>query len=73
MQIDTNPSVLRHWITNTEIRTVINHPEIRIEVIADILDTDHVEAFHAMMLRPSLVAELALNRFITPEYAPQRR
>lgn len=38
-----------------------------------VLDTDHVEAFHAMMLRPSRGAELALNRFITPEYAPQRR
>lgn len=47
--------------------------EPHIEVIADILDTDHTEAFHAMMLRPSLVAALGLDRFITPDCAPQRR
>lgn len=52
-------------------RAADNEPHI--EVIADALDTDHVEAFHAMMLRPSTVAQLALDRFITPEYAPQRR
>jgi hypothetical protein len=44
-----------------------------IEVIADLVDADVMEVFHAMMLRPSLVASLGLDILIDPDYAPQRR
>jgi hypothetical protein len=43
-----------------------------IEVIADLIDADTSEVFHAMMLRPSLIASLGLDSLIDPEYAPQR-
>ena len=44
-----------------------------IEVIADLVAAGVMEVFHAMMLRPSLVASLGLDILIDPEYAPQRR
>jgi hypothetical protein len=43
-----------------------------IEVIADLANTAAMHVFHAMMLRPSLVASLGLDRLIEPKYAPQR-
>lgn len=43
-----------------------------IEVIADFAGYPEVEVFHAMMLRPSVVAALGLNELIDPDYAPQR-
>lgn len=43
-----------------------------IEVIADLADAAVAEAFHAMMLRPSLVASLGLDGFLDPDYGPQR-
>ena len=44
----------------------------RIEVIADLADAAVAEVFHAMMLRPSLVASLGLDELIEPDYGPQR-
>lgn len=43
-----------------------------IEVIGDLIDADVMEVFHAMMLRPSLVASLGLDNLIDPDYGPQR-
>lgn len=43
-----------------------------IEVIADLAETAVAEVFHAMMLRPGLVASLGLDEFIDPDYGPQR-
>jgi hypothetical protein len=43
-----------------------------IEVIADLADAAVAEVFHAMMLRPSLVASLGLDELIEPDYGPQR-
>lgn len=51
-------------------RAAANEPHI--EVVADHVDPAVVVVFHAMMLRPSQVRELGLERFITPEYGPQR-
>lgn len=44
-----------------------------IEVIADLLDPEVAVVFHAMMLRPALVANLELDQLITPIYSRQRR
>ncbi|MBE7194127.1 MAG: hypothetical protein INR66_16790 [Gordonia polyisoprenivorans] len=44
-----------------------------IEVIADLRDPDVAIVFHAMMLRPALVANLELDHLITPTYSSQRR
>ncbi|ORA76024.1 hypothetical protein BST25_03350 [Mycobacterium heidelbergense] len=49
---------------------VVNEPWI--EVIADFRNPEVADVFHAMMLRPSVVASYELNEFIGPEYAPQR-
>jgi hypothetical protein len=46
--------------------------EPHIEVIADLVDPDEVDVFHAMMLRRALVKSLGLDLFITPEYGRQR-
>ena len=43
-----------------------------IEVIADLADATVAEVFHAMMLRPNLVASLGLDALIDPDYGPQR-
>jgi hypothetical protein len=43
-----------------------------IEVIADLLDPEVAEVFHAMMLRPGLVARLGLDALVDPDYGPQR-
>jgi hypothetical protein len=97
MRIEIKPSALDHQITDPEIRTLVNHPALRIsltpripsavpvlfigppainepwiEVIADFRRRTVAEVFHAMMLRPTLVASLGLDDLITPEYAQQR-
>jgi hypothetical protein len=43
-----------------------------LEVIADLIDPSFVEVFHAMMLRPNLVARLGLDSLVDPDYGPQR-
>ncbi|MDL9939040.1 hypothetical protein QSJ18_20050 [Gordonia sp. ABSL1-1] len=43
-----------------------------IEVIADLVDTDVAVVFHAMMLRPKLIASLGIAHLIEPNYGPQR-
>ncbi len=43
-----------------------------IEVIADLVDPQVAEVFHAMMLRPGLVARLGLDALVDPDYGPQR-
>lgn len=43
-----------------------------IEVIADLVVLGHATVFHAMMLRPELIASLELDQFVNPEYAAQR-
>jgi hypothetical protein len=43
-----------------------------IEVIADHVDPTTAIVFHAMMLRPTLVASLGISHLIDPEYGPQR-
>ncbi|AKK27334.1 hypothetical protein [Mycobacterium sp. EPa45] len=48
-----------------------NQPHI--EVIADRIAPEHLVAFHAMMLRRKLVAQLRLDAYLTPDFAPQRR
>ncbi|AER47743.1 hypothetical protein DORI_94 [Mycobacterium phage Dori] len=52
-------------------RPADNEPHL--EVIADLIDPTVATVFHAMMLRPVVVAEHNLERYITPDYAPQRR
>jgi hypothetical protein len=44
----------------------------RIEVIADLIDPSVAEVFHAMMLRPGLIARLGLDSLVDPDYGPQR-
>jgi hypothetical protein len=43
-----------------------------IEVIADVIDPSVAEVFHAMMLRPDLIARLGLDSLVDPDYGPQR-
>lgn len=43
-----------------------------IEVIADNVTPTELIIFHAMMLRPTLIASLQLDSMIVPEYGPQR-
>lgn len=43
-----------------------------IEVIADLIDPTVAIAFHAMMLRPSVVAALGIAHLINPEFGRQR-
>lgn len=43
-----------------------------IEVIADLIDPSIAEVFHAMILRPSLLARLGLDSLAKPDYGPQR-
>lgn len=43
-----------------------------IEVIADLIDPNVAEVFHAMMLRSSLITSLGLDALVDPEYGPQR-
>jgi len=43
-----------------------------IEVIADRIDPSVAEVFHAMMLRPGLIARLGLDPLVDPDYGPQR-
>jgi hypothetical protein len=50
--------------------TADNQPWI--EVIADLIDPNVVEVFHAMMLRPNLLAHLGLDSLADPDYGPQR-
>lgn len=49
---------------------VVNQPWI--EVIADHADAAVADAFHAMMLRRSLVRLVGIDDLIDPEYGPQR-
>jgi hypothetical protein len=102
VRIDILPTATWHSITHTEIRTIINHYELRIhieprnpkpdveaddylhigraadnqphiEIIADFIDPTVAVVFHAMMLRPTTVAELSLESYgFHPDYAPQR-
>ena len=44
-----------------------------IEVIADLNNPAVAVVFHAMMLRPTVVANLDLDKLIDPTYANQRR
>ncbi|MFE3618380.1 hypothetical protein [Streptomyces anulatus] len=46
--------------------------EPHIEVIADVAPPIPV-VFHAMMLRPSLVAQIGIGHLFEPNYAHQRR
>lgn len=48
-----------------------NEPDL--EVIADMVDPAVAVVFHAMRLRPALVAALGLTDYIEPNYGPQRR
>lgn len=50
--------------------TADNQPWI--EVIADLIDPGVAEVFHAMMLRPGLIARLGLDSLVDPDYGPQR-
>ena len=43
-----------------------------IEVIADLIDPSVAEVFHAMMLRPGVIAHLGLDSLVDPHYGPQR-
>jgi hypothetical protein len=43
-----------------------------IEVIADLIDTNFAEVFHAMMLRSGLITRLGLDSLVDPDYGPQR-
>lgn len=43
-----------------------------IEVIADLINPDVAEVFHAMILRPNLLARLGLDGLTDPDYGPQR-
>lgn len=52
-------------------RPASNEPHL--EVIADLIDPTVVTVFHAMMLRPVVVAEHNLEAYLTPDYAAQRR
>ena len=52
-------------------RAGANEPHI--EVIADVRDPDHTVVFHAMFLRRELVRRLALDRWISPDFAAQRK
>lgn len=52
-------------------RPADNEPHI--EVIADLYIPTNPIVFHAMMLRPELVAANVLDILFTPEYAKQRR
>ncbi|SON61472.1 hypothetical protein MSIMFI_02983 [Mycobacterium simulans] len=48
----------------------INQPWI--EVIADLSNPVLAEAFHAMMLRRSLIESLGVDGLVDPDYGPQR-
>ncbi|KAB7761193.1 hypothetical protein [Mycolicibacterium mucogenicum] len=52
-------------------RAAANEPHI--EVIADHIDPEVAQVFHAMMLKRNSVRELGLRRFIKPDFARQRR
>ncbi|MHC9292040.1 hypothetical protein ACRCUN_06205 [Mycobacterium sp. LTG2003] len=52
-------------------RPADNEPHL--EVIADLIDPAVATVFHAMMLRPVVVAEYNLEVYLTPDFAPQRR
>ena len=43
-----------------------------IEVIADLIDPNVAEVFHAMMLRSGLMTRLGLDALADPDYGPQR-
>ncbi|MGH3644393.1 MAG: hypothetical protein ACRDUX_35870 [Mycobacterium sp.] len=43
-----------------------------IEVIADLIDPNVAEVFHALMLRSGLITRLGLDSLVDPEYGPQR-
>ena len=43
-----------------------------IEVIADLIDPDVAEVFHAMMLRSGLITSLGIDTLVDPDYGPQR-
>ncbi len=43
-----------------------------LEVIADLIDPNVAEVFHAMMLRSGLIARLGLDSLMDPDYGPQR-
>ena len=43
-----------------------------LEVIADLIDPNVAEVFHAMMLRSGLIARLGLDSLVDPDYGPQR-
>ncbi|UUO03612.1 hypothetical protein M4D79_11970 [Mycolicibacterium novocastrense] len=43
-----------------------------IEVIADLIDPDIAEVFHAMVLRSGLTTRLGLDSLVDPDYGPQR-
>jgi len=43
-----------------------------LEVIADLIDPNIAEVFHAMMLRASLITSLGLDSLVNPEYGAQR-
>jgi hypothetical protein len=49
---------------------VANQPWL--EVIADLIDPNIAEVFHAMMLRSGLITSLGLDPLVDPEYGPQR-
>ena len=43
-----------------------------LEVIADLIDPNVAEIFHAMMLRSDLITRLGLDSMVDPDYGPQR-
>lgn len=43
-----------------------------IEIIADLINPNVAEVFHAMMLRSSLITGLGLDSLVDPDYGPQR-
>ena len=71
--------VLRVWLAPRRANTAPvlfigpaadNQPWI--EVIADLIDPNVAEVFHAMMLRSGLIARLGLDSLVDPDYGPQR-
>ena len=43
-----------------------------LEVIANPIGPGVADVFHAMMLRPGLIARLGLDSLVDPDYGPQR-
>lgn len=48
----------------------VNEPDL--EVIADLVNPIEAIVFHAMVLRPKLVADVGMEHIINPNYGPQR-